>query len=244
MKQPKGYTLFENDSYVVIATMNSTNEKTGNMVQIWILNRSESPVDSVKSGSDETVCMDCVHRGTNGFSDRTCYVNVAQGPNAVWRAYRAGKYPVLAMADYSSVFSGRAVRFGAYGEPILIPLEMVAAIAQVSSGWTGYTHQWRKTEYQAYSAYVMASSDSPNDRVEAMARGWRTFRVRTANDPLMKGEIICPASSEANKRTTCLDCKLCNGARNESDARKSIAIVVHGIGAKNFVKLTAIGGSN
>jgi hypothetical protein len=58
--------------------LNPENRKTGNMIQVWILCANESPVAAVKSGSDGIVCGDCKHRG-NGFSDRTCYVNVGQG---------------------------------------------------------------------------------------------------------------------------------------------------------------------
>jgi len=237
--KPTGYILHETDTIAVIATIHSENIKTGDMIQVWILNRHESPVEAVRSGQDETVCFDCPHRG-DGFNDRTCYVNVAQGPNAVYRAYRANKYPTLPIARYAEVFSNRKVRFGAYGEPVLIPLHIVEAIAQIADGHTGYTHQWRKTEYQAYGAYLMASCDSPRDSALAEAMGWRHFRVRNATEALLPGEISCPASDEMGKRTTCDRCTLCNGKRTATDARKNIAIIVHGIGAKNFVALEAI----
>ena len=142
-----GYTIHETENFVVIATMESENVKTGNMIQVWILNRQSSPVESVRNGSDSNVCFECPHRG-NGFQKRTCYVNVAQGPNAVWRAYQNGKYPHLRIEDYSDVFSGRRIRFGSYGDPVLIPIEKIRAMAQASDGWTGYTHQWSKSEFQ------------------------------------------------------------------------------------------------
>ena len=68
-----GYVLLETETIVVIATLKTRNRKTGDMVQIWILNRNESPVDSVRNGSDSIVCFDCPHRG-RGFQKRTCYV--------------------------------------------------------------------------------------------------------------------------------------------------------------------------
>src|SRR5262249_30762230 len=174
--------------FAVIATLHSENVKTGNMIQIWILNRAASPVESVRNGGDINVCFDCPHRGANGFQDRTCYVNVAQGPNAVWGSYRNGKYPYLPMQQYGRVFSGRSVRFGAYGEPILIPLAIVRAIVTVANGHTGYTHQWRKSEYRAYRRFIMASCDSTADYAAAKRQGWRTFRVRTANSALLPRE--------------------------------------------------------
>jgi hypothetical protein len=236
--KPTGYLLHETDTYAVIATLESENRKTGDMIQVWILPRRESPVDAVRTSHDAIVCGDCPHRGI-GFKSRTCYVNVVQGPHSVWRKYRDDKYPMLAIAEYSRVFAGRAVRFGAYGEPVLIPMAIVRAIVAHADGHTGYTHQWRKPEYATYREYVMASCDSMADHIAAKALGWRTFRVRTSDAPLVAREISCPASDEAGKRTQCVRCRLCNGA-GSSDARKDIAIIVHGSGSKNFVGLDSI----
>jgi hypothetical protein len=237
--KPTGYTLFESIEYVIIATLESENSKTGNMIQVWILPRNESPVDAVSNGTDSVVCFDCKHRG-DGFTGRVCYVNVGQGPTSVWRAYQAGKYPVLAESDYSRVFAGRAVRFGAYGEPVLIPFAMLRSIASLAVGHTGYTHQWRRPEFSEYRAYLMASCDSLAERTAAKADGWRVFRARTADAPLAAGEISCPASDEAGKRTQCIRCKLCNGSTGCQDARKDIVIIVHGAQRKNFVSVDAI----
>jgi len=82
----------------MIATLESENRKTGDMVQVWILCANQSPVSAVKLGLDSIVCGDCKHRGT-GFSDRTCCVNVGQGPNSVYRAYISGSYPHLTKAS-------------------------------------------------------------------------------------------------------------------------------------------------
>lgn len=43
--KPTGYLLYEADSYVVIATLESENAKTGNMIQIWILSGHEFPTE-------------------------------------------------------------------------------------------------------------------------------------------------------------------------------------------------------
>lgn len=233
-QKPRGYILHETAEYVVIASLESKNRKTGNMVQVWILYRHESPLDAIRSGNDAKICFDCPHRGT------TCYVDLSRAPLAVWTAYTAGRYAYLPMERYAEVFADRKVRFGAYGESVCVPLEIMRAIASVARGWTGYTHQWRKPEYQAYRAYVMASCDSVADAEQAAAMGWRRFRVRTKQQPLLAGEISCPASDEMGKRTECVRCGLCNGVASASDARKNIAIIVHGSGAKNFVPLTAL----
>jgi len=235
-----GYVLFENPNIVVIATTRTKNPKTGDMVQIWILPRDVDPMRAVQTGEDDIVCFDCKHRGDKSAGrKRTCYVQVAKAPRGIWRAYNRGRYEYLAADGYQSVFGGKKIRFGAYGEPVLIPIAIVRALSAVSAGRTGYTHQWMRAEYQVYRPYVMASVDSPAEYALAKSFGWRTFRARTADQALSAAEIICPASDEAGYRTTCAQCRLCDGAR-ENDARKDIAIIVHGAAAKSFVSVDAL----
>jgi hypothetical protein len=233
-----GYILYQTAEYVVIATLKSSNRKTGNMVQIWILYRHLTPVQTIKQGKDGVICFDCPHRGKDGMKQRTCYVTM-KAPNGIYRAFINGRYPVLPIEDYGKVFGGRAVRFGAYGEPVLIPMEIMRAIGSVARGWTGYTHQWRNAQYQSYRAFIVASCDSAADYAMARAMGWRTFRVRGTHESLLTGEIMCPASDEAGKRTMCEKCRLCDGTR-ENDARKNISIIVHGAGSKNFVSIESL----
>jgi hypothetical protein len=206
------------------------------MIQVWILARDVNPVQALKTGQDIVVCLDCKHRGTGG-KNRTCYVRVANAPLGVWKAYKRGMYPYLPIEDYARAFERRKVRrkvrFGAYGEPVLIPVHIVAELARVSDGWTGYTHQWANPAYAQYSAYLMASADTTTEYYAAKNLEWRTFRVRTENSSLLSREIVCPASDEAGKRTTCENCQLCNGTHAE-DPRKDIAIIVHGAGARKF----------
>ena len=237
-----GFILHEDARVVVIATDGSENRKTGDMMQIWILCRDVSPVDAVKTGQDAVICGSCPHRGYRDENaaiqwptDRTCYVNVAQGPGNVWRAYQRGSYTHLQARDYARVFSGRAVRFGAYGDPVLIPLAVFRRIAAAAGRWTGYTHQWRKRP--AYRQYLMASCDSMADYLAAKGKGWRTFRVSSSMNPVQGAEILCPASDEAGKKTQCAKCGLCNGTRTTSDVRKDIMIPAHGHMASKFVQI-------
>ena len=234
-----GHILHTDQTRVIIATTESDNRKTGNMIQIWILRHDMSPPDAVRTGADSEICGDCKLRGTDGWQGRTCYVNVAQGPNAVYRAYKAGRYDYLPRSRYPDVFSGRAVRFGAYGDPVHIPLGIVRYICFFAHRWTGYTHQWRRMP--AYREYLMASVDSPLERQEANELGWRTFRVRDGMASLMAHEIACPAADETGHKTTCERCGLCNGARNGRaiDRRADIAIIVHGIGRNNLIQIGA-----
>lgn len=235
-----GYILHTDDTRVIIATTESSNRKTGDMVQIWILRNDMSPVEAVRDGQDSAICGDCKLRDPDGgWGERTCYVNVAQGPNAVYRAYKAGRYDYLPQSRYPEVFDGRAVRFGAYGDPVHIPLGIVRYVCFFARRWTGYTHQWGKPYYGPYREYFMASVDSELEYWQAHLDGWRCFRVRPDGALLIPGEIMCPASDECGHKTTCERCGLCNGKRARLDGRKDIAIVVHGIGKRNLIQIGA-----
>lgn len=233
-----GFIIHEDAERVFVATDGSKNAKTGDMIQIWILPRLGKPIEAVKTRQDDAICGDCKHRGTQGFRDRSCYVNVAQGPNSVWRAYQRGSYPKLPVSRYAEFFGGRAVRFGAYGDPVYIPLRKARAIVAVCRRHTGYTHQWKQTKFAPWREILMASVDSLDELHEARRASWRTFRVSPVVD-LQSNEISCPASDEAGHRTQCAKCGLCDGARI-LDVRKDILIMIHGVGKRNFVALEAI----
>jgi hypothetical protein len=81
----------------------------------------------------------------------------------------------------------------------------------------------------------MTSADNSTQASAAWSRGERTFRVISSLDKLIKGkEILCPASEEAGKRTTCESCKLCAGS---SVKGKSVAIVAHGTSKRKAKEL-------
>lgn len=230
MTKPNGYVLFKNSTVAVIATgvrRASANIKTGRMVQVWIIRADMNPLEAIATGKDKRICGTCPHRGIKGERARTCYVQVDRAPNGIYKAFKRGRYPFLAIADYASVFTGKAIRFGAYGDPAVIPAAIVAELAKLATRHTGYTHQWRTAEW--LRPFVMASCDTLADYIEARARGWRTFRVTIGQTP-QPGEILCPASSEAGMKTQCARCGLCNGAR---DGVKSIYIPVHGSSKKS-----------
>lgn len=228
-RKPTGYILHRGtvngEPFVAIATMESENPKTGNMVQVWFLLENHHPVAAVNSGIDaQTVCQGCPFASGNG-----CYVNVGNSPTSVWRAYHRGSYPDLFPAGYQGVFSGRKIRFGAYGNPTLLPLSMVKAIASVSSGWTGYFHDWKENPLaHGYSAYFMASTETESSHKLASALGFRTFHV-SPEKPL--GSLECLSDS---KGLECAQCKLCAGL---SKARQpSIWINPHGAKRKRAIR--------
>ena len=227
-----GIVLQESGDIAVIATgikSSSSNSKTGGMVQIYILHRYLHPIEASRTGADKRICGDCIHRGTivdGKLINRRCYVNLGKAPKDIWNCYQRGRYRrVKSASEVRQIFSGGLVRLGAYGDPAYMRLSLIRAICSVARGWTAYSHQWRVRP--DLRPFVMASCDSPADVIAAQADGWRTFRVSAyGDDSKLTGEIACPASAEAGKRTTCNKCRLCDGARPD-DTRKSIVIQDH-----------------
>lgn len=235
-----GPSVLDGAPIVVIAVRRSGNRKTGNMLQTYILRADIHPVEAVRSGADASICGDCPHRG-DGFKGRTCYVTIGQGVSSVWRALRRGSYGRAADAEaVRAMGRGRMVRLGTYGDPAAVPARVWRDLVADAAGHTGYTHQWRASHAGALRDLVMASADCADDAREAHARGWRTFRVtRTASEPSVGRETVCPASEEAGRKLQCADCRACEGAG--SRRRGSIRIAAHGAlaSARNLDALEA-----
>lgn len=230
----KGFILdknigFDGQQVVSIATLKTSNRKTGNLIQVWILKENENPLEALKSGADVSVCGDCKHR--NG----TCYVQVGQAPAQVWKSYKRGIYKdfsELTEKDKNSLI-GRKTRFGAYGDPVLIRVKQIKALLDLTkSTFTGYTHAWDNPLFQDYKEFFVASVDSKAEYFQAKGKLWKTFRVRSEYEPLEKHEFACPASSEAGAKKTCFDCMACSAFKK---GKGSPAIVVHGSSASKFL---------
>lgn len=224
--------LDPNATIVVILTGldgSSSNSKTGGMVQSYIIRTDRDPMTAVNDGSDRAICGECPHR-KQADGSRSCYVTLAHGPSAVYRAFLRGNYERCFPELAARRIAGRALRMGTYGDPAAVPVDVWLKLTQHVAGWTGYTHQWRRAS--ELRLLTMASVDSDAEREQAHAAGWRTFRVRRMGldgpQPLDASEIVCPASIEAGHRVTCETCGLCKGA---SRTAKSIAIIDHSTSA-------------
>ena len=191
----------------------SKNPKTDDMEQVWIMPAHIAPLEASRTGDDASVCGDCSHRPIH-YKQRNvapCYVNLFQAPNQIYKT----TYPTEpATRDVPR-------RLGAWGEPTALPYDVAKALAPGKH--TGYTHHWRTTNQQ-FRELLMASVDTEKEAHEAQAMGWRTFRVRKASEPLLPGEIVCPASKEGNYKAKCAQCLLCAGTSRKA---KNIAIIEH-----------------
>lgn len=192
----------------------SSNAKTGDMVQTYILREDVAPLEAVRDRLDGGICGGCVHRKqANGR--RTCYVNVGQGPTAVWKTHQRAGYRHVAPAEAARLVAGRFIRLGTYGDPAAVPVSVWTSLVSFAGGYTGYTHQWRSPKFAALSTLCQASCETAEDVALAHARGFRgTFRVIGLTEDAPADAMHCPASAEAGRKVQCADCRACNGTRD------------------------------
>ena len=242
----EGPSALDGAPIVVVATglgaRASANDKTGAMIQTWILRADVEPMSAIQSGADASICGSCPHRGevTNGRNvGRSCYVLAFQAPTMVYRAWKRGRYADATSADVASaLLSGRKLRMGSYGDPAAVPAPVWAGAMREVSHWTGYTHSAHKAP--ALRPWVMASADSYAEARALQRAGWRTFRVLTGQERAGSAEVVCPASDESpaairadslgKARPSCATCGLCKGA---STGARSVAISAHGTPGRN-----------
>ena len=240
-KKPSGFIIYRGASLlngapiVAVAITKSSNAKTGNMVQTYILaDNGQSPVKSAQDLSDAAICGECPHRRGLGGA---CYVNLGQGPRAVMDGLMRGIYPA-GLEQAAALSTGRMVRLGTYGDPAAVPAYIWQKLVKSAAGSTGYSHQWKSGKASAdIMALCMASADNAMDRAAAKALGYRTFRVRADNEALEAGEFICPASAEGGKRKTCAECGACDGGIDSR--RADPTIIVHGSLSGRFIPIMA-----
>ena len=233
MANPKGFIIdngrspIDGQPYVAILTLSSTNRKTGDMAQVWILRDDISPVEAVITGGDYSICGNCPHR-RQADGSRSCYVNVGQAPNSVWKTYKRGGYKLLwQYEELQQALSGKRIRWGAYGDPSIISPDIVSLLNSYADGHTGYTHQWKQPFASAYKGIFQASVDGWNDYLTASAAGWKCFLVVDKNGHSLAPQQAkqCPATVD-HSQAQCKTCKLCDGAKAD------IYVEAHGSGSK------------
>ena len=234
-----GPSAIDGRPIVVILTglaSSSANEKTGGLIQSWILRADVEPHTALRTGDDASVCGQCPHRPllAQQTGDAPCYVRVGEAPLSVYRAFVRGSYPrAQSLEQVQQALSGRRLRIGSYGDPAAAPVALWQLLTSISAGHVGYTHQWQSTDFDAasWAPLVMASADSADEARQAQSLGMRYFRVSIGVDrqPL---EVTCPASAEGGRKTTCDSCMLCGGTSKQA---RSIVIADHAAGHQRRV---------
>ena len=239
--QPLGFIVYEGPSIIdgspIVVIVNkifddSKNDKTGAIVQTFIIRSDVDPLEALKTGQDVSICGTCEHRPSlvkAGNGKAPCYVNVGRSVMAVYGAYKRGRYAHATPEFVAQFLADKTLRLGTYGDPAAAPVSMWHELAKGASKRVGYSHQWQSIGFDvnAWSSLIMASADTPKQRSEANSLGLRTFRVSQPGTVPLLGEISCPASAEAGKKTTCGACNLCGGT---SIRAKDIVIQDHARG--------------
>lgn len=213
----------------------SNNSKTGDMPQVWILRSDLHPTEALRTGEDVSICGNCPYRpqelgdGALKKHSRKCYVNTMSF-NAVYKKYANNGYETADLDSLAQLLTGKKVRLGAYGDPSLIPIEILDKIL-VNCESTGYTHRWQNCD-EDYSRYLMASCDNAIDVIQATIKGYRTFYVQNIEnfDNVTRAVdnikfAVCPASKEMGKKVQCQDCMICSGTR--SGFKSNVTIMIH-----------------
>jgi hypothetical protein len=182
--------------------------------------------------NDSASCMDCIH---SKLQNKSCYVRkgfaeygLKAKVDSLHKQYIKGgidfvSRELIPVIEAPKV-AGKFVRFGAYGEPVLLGEKAVSSIASSAQNFTGYTHQWRVPQYAWARLYFMASVETEALQSLANDLGFRTFRVRPRGVSPLMTEVVCPASKEAGRKTTCSNCALCKGASSKA---KNVTIIKH-----------------
>jgi len=216
----EGASQIDGEPIVCIITglsRKSSNPKTGSMLQSFIMKSNINPYAAWKTSCDKSICGSCFHRKM-----KTCYVNVAQSPNNVYKTYLKNSYSK--MNDENIILlKDKHLRIGSYGDPGAVPFEVWEKICKNVSKVTGYTHLWKTCDIR-FSGICMASVDTPQEAIKAQEKGWRTFRIVQPWEKKEKSEVVCPAS--VNKNVKCNRCLACGGL--SSKRTKNIIIKAHG----------------
>ena len=219
----------------------SQNDKTGDFIQACFIRRDVPPDIALKTSDYRSVCHDCIH---GADFQGTCYVQVPRSILTMYKTFHRGRYTRLDLENpfHVDALRTKPFRFGTYGEVTSISSSFWDRFwkAVAPSDWTGYTHQWKRSEMLPFRAFLMASVDSPDELREAWRMGWRTFRVRGIGEPILRGEFECPASELAGKRLQCDSCLACKGL-GQRDRKPvngampgSVTLEVHGQSASSF----------
>lgn len=233
----RGNSPFNGDPIVAIMVFKSSNRKTGAMSQVYILRDDIAPLAALANGDDAAICGDCPHRrkwdSSKAAYVRSCYVNVGQSVSSVYRAYLRGAYPDASKFSPDMLrklvrryvpHSKLRIRWGAYGDPAMLPPAVVQQYNSMAIAHTGYTHQWRFDWATPYRGVFMASCDSFADYLQSSGAGWKTFAVVPKGAAPYSGKL-CPATA-TDSQAQCMTCKLCDGAKTD------IYVEAHGTGAR------------
>mgnify|MGYP003131554580 CR=1 FL=1 len=209
--------------------LHSSNRKTGDCNHTLYLPQ-ESIYEAIKTGSDESVCGGCELKPSKAgicYEDPRWISNVQKQEYPHIDDLSKGQKAYLDLR-----LKYRLTRLGSMGDPASDTrhIDMLTKHKSV-----GYTSQWRNKQHADLKSVCMASVHTPAGYDRANDNKWRTFRIKTEDEPLFKGEVLCPYPKKQ-----CQDCGLCDGLKSPN--KPNIAVNIHGLKHKinNYLKLRGI----
>jgi hypothetical protein len=121
--------------------------------------------------------------------------------NRLNKLYKAGKIQngYFGVFDkiykYAQKYPIKFARFGTYGEPTLLPIELMQGLSTLVKKYSGYTHQYFNVNKE-YNKFLMASTHNIFDVNIAKSLGYRSFLVGSDKPANF---VLCPSSSTIAK---------------------------------------------
>jgi hypothetical protein len=204
---------------VVVLHRTSANTKTGPIHQISYYDPDLT--DSAHHGAGCVLCP----------MSQACYANSGY---IAWHNkdtfHRLDDIPTIPARSWGRFLErNNGVRFGRYGDPATVPLDVTERIISLVSYHVGYTHFWR--ERPDLMPYLMASVETLEQLNQARGLGWRCYYTArvvgkrlTDNDNVtalrrhlgasgVSGVVVCPHYISGQ---ICATCKLCDGGQGIS----------------------------
>lgn len=217
----EGPSEFDGTPIKVVMTgyiKDSENEKTGPLVQVFILPSDEKPINAFKA-KKSSVCGDCIYNGGG------CYVNWGR----LTPTWSASKRKFISLELASWLVTGLRVRLGAAGDPSAVPTYVWETLLKGADSWTGYTHSWKNCD-PALRRIVMASCDNDDETKQAISLGWNVFHVHDGKIDDNIDYVRCLSGSPDSNGLpkTCFSCMMCHGVRSSKARPLVVAEKLHG----------------
>lgn len=242
-----GPSMLDGSPIVVLASTGSSNVKTGQMLQTWIMRADMHPSEASARKDDSSVCGMCPRRHALGGD---CYVQIVHAPRSVWESWDRQGRPGSNWADPAQILALQSdalaygLRLGSYGDPMAVPYTVWADLISALNprSVVGYTHQWGADPARVTIAgdrwfrdHVMGSADTIQQARDARSFGWRVFLAISPAELVyediraipMDRMVQCPATREQNP-LTCSTCGICNGS-GKGVGKASVYLVEHGM---------------
>jgi hypothetical protein len=199
---------------------------------VRILQTYTFSIDQIMNKSlidDAKVCFNCPfsYNQNNGKSGG-CYTHkgllsfgLKSKMNRLNKLLKAGKIQTGYFGIFDKIYKHSLrypvtfARFGTYGEPTLLPIELITGLSSLVKKYSGYTHQWYKVN-KDYSKFLMSSVHNVFEANISKSLGYRSFLVGSGNIP--DNFVLCPSSGTIAKdnKVSCSNCGLCSGSNTKA----------------------------